>query len=68
MPPSSYRVRTVARTLRTCDPATWDNPLALDELAAHARLVHQPPHLLAVLGADFWANIGMALSRSVPRD
>jgi eukaryotic-like serine/threonine-protein kinase len=41
---------------RVRDPATWDNPLALDDLAAHARLVEQSPHLLAVLGARLRAK------------
>jgi serine/threonine-protein kinase len=41
---------------RVRDPATWDNPLALGDLAAHARLVEQSPHLLAVLGARLRAK------------
>ncbi len=41
---------------RVRDPATWGNPLALGDLAAHARLVEQSPHLLAVLGARLRAK------------
>ncbi|MFN0021730.1 MAG: protein kinase domain-containing protein [Pirellulaceae bacterium] len=41
---------------RVRDPATWENPLALGELAAQARLNEQSSHLLAVLGARLRAK------------
>ena len=41
---------------RVRDPATWDNPLALGDLAAHAHPVEQSPQLLALLGARLRAQ------------
>jgi tetratricopeptide (TPR) repeat protein len=41
---------------RVRDPATWDNPEALGDLAAQAPVAEQSPQLLAVLGARLRAN------------
>jgi serine/threonine-protein kinase len=41
---------------RVRDPATWDDPAALRELAERAPLAGQSPQLLAVLGARLRAN------------
>jgi serine/threonine-protein kinase len=41
---------------RVRDPATWDNPEALRDLAARAPVADQSPHLLAVLGARLRAR------------
>src|SRR4029453_3418485 len=41
---------------RVRDPATWDDPGALRDLASRARLPEQSPHLLAVLGARLRAK------------
>jgi eukaryotic-like serine/threonine-protein kinase len=41
---------------RVRDPATWDNPAALRELAARAPVAEQSPQLLAVLGARLRAK------------
>jgi Flp pilus assembly protein TadD len=41
---------------RARDPATWDDPEALRDLASHVRLSEQSPHLLAVLGARLRAK------------
>ena len=41
---------------RVRDPATWDNPEALRDLAARAPVAEQSPQLLAVLGARLRAK------------
>ena len=41
---------------RVRDPATWDNPEALGDLAARAPVAQQSPQLLAVLGARLRAR------------
>jgi serine/threonine-protein kinase len=41
---------------RVRDPATWDNPEALRDLAARAPVAEQSPQLLAVLGARLRAR------------
>ena len=41
---------------RVRDPATWDDPAALRDLTAPARLVEHSPQLLAVLGARLRAQ------------
>jgi serine/threonine-protein kinase len=41
---------------RVRDPATWDDPAALRELADRAPVAKQSPQLLAVLGARLRAN------------
>ncbi len=41
---------------RVRDPATWDNPAALRDLAERANVAEQPPQLLAVLGAHLRAR------------
>ena len=41
---------------RVRDPATWDDPEALRDLASRVRLPEQSPHLLAVLGARLRAK------------
>jgi serine/threonine-protein kinase len=41
---------------RVRDPTTWDDPLALGDIAEQARVVEQSPQLLAVLGARLRAK------------
>jgi serine/threonine-protein kinase len=41
---------------RVRDPATWDDPEALRDLASRVRLPEQSPHLLSVLGARLRAK------------